>query len=84
MYRCQVCDQVSRPKEPRRLWPLKRPDGSIREEVTVCISCLKGLERGDLTYPPQEETELTTVLSRPRTVAELVAMCRRETKIERT
>jgi hypothetical protein len=46
MYRCNVCDVVSKPGTPRRVFAQKRADGQIREEIPVCDLCLDKLNRG--------------------------------------
>jgi hypothetical protein len=48
MYRCGICDVVSRPRDPliRLVIPKREDPSKIAREVPVCRTCAKQLEAG--------------------------------------
>lgn len=54
MYRCEICGAVSKPGTPRITHLIKRPNGQIERELTICAKCRTDLAIGctlqDLLY----------------------------------
>lgn len=46
MYRCAVCRDPSKPREPKRVYTIKRKNGQIAQELPVCHRCKKLLTEG--------------------------------------
>jgi hypothetical protein len=51
MYRCDICKYTSDPKEPRRVRAVKRRDGNIERELSLCASCAAEFDRASGVAP---------------------------------
>lgn len=45
-YRCAICTYPSPPKTPRKVWPVKRENGQVAQELPVCERCHRHLVAG--------------------------------------
>ena len=59
MYRCQVCTKVSAPGESRQVHTIRRRNGQVKRELSVCGPCKRALTIG------QPLAELTAAHKRP-------------------
>jgi hypothetical protein len=74
MFNCQVCNRTSRSSEPCHRYYLRKPDGNIRKELTVCTGCNIKLNAGmpmDIIRQQanREQEELTIIEGHHRAMA---------------